>query len=702
MLLTTTSVPADEQWTVLSNDLNGWREPIGQCFIAGGAHLDPANPKRLVAEPGGGVIVNGKDGTSPDIYSRQEWGDVEVSLDFMIPRGSNSGVKMESVYEVQIFDSWKVAKPTGADCGGIYPRADLLPTYHYLGNGIPPRVNACRAPGEWQTLDIVFRAPVFDADGRKRFNVRMDKVVLNGQLIHDHIEVRWPTGNNWRLKEQPRAPLMLQMDHGPVAFRNVRVRALPVETNTAIVPTRQGGCDARQAEKVAAAHAGNHDLLLIGDSITHNLDLPPYREVWNQFYGPRNALDLGYSGGRTENILWNLQHGELDGQTPKVAVLLIGTNNCDDANYRIVHTPQQIAEGVAEIVKVLRTKTPKTKILLLSIFPRTNVYWQGNSKVERGSAEKRFATNQRASELIAQLADGKMVHFLNVNHVFLRLDGSIDPAMMPDLLHPSPKGALAWAKAMEPTLSQLMGEPSRDPSPPSNSALVPVSKLETDSYDWFGRHNEILKIKDDIDPEIVLIGDSITHFWAGQPESKIQNGPKAWQAVFGGRQVLNLGFGWDRIQNVLWRIDNGEFEGLHSKWLVINIGTNNFAGTVHARENTPAEIAEGVRAILVRIHARSPQTRIVLMGIFPRGQHASDPMRAKVAAVNRLLAEFGKVRGIAYLDIGPKFISSNGDLPQRLMNDFLHPTEAGYAVWAAALKPLLDENAKEQFEHAQN
>jgi lysophospholipase L1-like esterase len=245
--------------------------------------------------------------------------------------------------------------------------------------------------------------------------------------------------------------------------------------NSAVVPVQQRGMARRHAEKVAAARAANHDLLLIGDSITHNLDLPRFKAVWDQFYGSRNALDLGYSGARTENILWNLANGELEHQSPKVAVVLIGTNNSDDANYPVVHTAEQIAEGTRAIVALLRAKLPQTKILLLRIFPRTNVYKKGD--VERGSARQRFLTNLRAGELVARLADGQMVHFLDVNHVFLRLDGSIDAEMMPDLLHPSPRGARAWARAMEPKLCELMGDKSRDDVSESNSALVPVPKL---------------------------------------------------------------------------------------------------------------------------------------------------------------------------------------------------------------------------------
>jgi len=459
--------------------------------------------------------------------------------------------------------------------------------------------------------------------------------------------------------------------------------------NTAVVPTPQRGMAARHQQKVEAAKSGNHDLLLIGDSITHNLDLPAYKEVWDQFYAPRRALNLAYSGGRTENVLSNMQNRELENQSPKVAVLLIGTNNSDDANYPIVHTPEQIAEGTQAIVQLLRTKLPETKILLLRIFPRTNVYKKGD--VERGSAKRQFETNLRASELVARLADGKMVHYVDVNHVFLRLDGSIDPEQMPDLLHPSPKGALRWAKAMEPKLSELMGDKSRDGEPVANSALVPVPKLENDSYDWYARHADVLRIKDQTNPEVVMIGDSITHFWAGPPEAKIQRGKEAWKQLYGERRVLNLGFGWDRTQNVLWRFEHGEFDGLHPRYVVLNIGTNNFSGTANAKANTPAEVAEAIRAICLRIRSKSPESRIVLMGVFPRGAKATDPPRAKITELNRLLAEYGKVPGITFLDIGSQFLRPNGEIPRSLMSDFCHPTEQGYALWAAALKPLVQD-----------
>jgi hypothetical protein len=186
--------------------------------------MDAKNPKMLMANPGRGVLVNGPKGRTRNLLSKQKFGDIEAHLEFLIPQRSNSGVKFEGLYEIQISDSHGVQHPKAMDCGGIYPRAELEPQYHYLDEGVPPRVNAARPAGDWQTLNVLFQAPRFDAAGKKTANARFVKVVLNGQLIHENVEVKTPTGHAWREREMPTGPLLLQADHGPVAFRNVRVR----------------------------------------------------------------------------------------------------------------------------------------------------------------------------------------------------------------------------------------------------------------------------------------------------------------------------------------------------------------------------------------------------------------------------------------------------------------------------------------------
>jgi lysophospholipase L1-like esterase len=221
-----------------------------------------------------------------------------------------------------------------------------------------------------------------------------------------------------------------------------------------------------------------------------------------------------------------------------------------------------------------------------------------------------------------------------------------------------------------------------------NTALIPTPKLENDSYDWYARHEAILKLKDQLKPEVVMIGDSITHFWAGPPEAARQSGQESWRELFGRHPVLNMGFGWDRTQNVLWRLDHGEFDGLHPRFIVLNIGTNNFSTTANAHENTPAEVAEAIHAICARLRAKSPKSRMIVMGVFPRGQKPDDPFRAKIVQLNKLLATSSKM---TFVDIGSQFLDADGSIPSALMPDFCHPNEQGYTIWAKALKPYLCE-----------
>jgi hypothetical protein len=217
---------ADDKWIDLSaRGLDPWVGPTGDWFVAGNATMNPQDPNLLTSTPGSGVLVNGPRGKTRNLLSKQQFGDLEAHVEFLIPRHSNSGVKFEGLYEIQIRDSHDVRQPKAMDCGGIYPRAELKPTYHYLDDGVPPRVNAARPAGEWQTLDVIFQAPRFDAAGNKIANARFVKVLLNGQVIHENVAVKTPTGHAWREREVPAGPLLLQADHGPVAFRNVRVRS---------------------------------------------------------------------------------------------------------------------------------------------------------------------------------------------------------------------------------------------------------------------------------------------------------------------------------------------------------------------------------------------------------------------------------------------------------------------------------------------
>jgi len=458
--------------------------------------------------------------------------------------------------------------------------------------------------------------------------------------------------------------------------------------NPAALPVA-GYSPSRHAEKLVLSAKEKFDLIMIGNSITNNFEKPEYQPVWKQFFMPRKAINLGYSGYRTENLLWNIQNGELDGQSPRVIVLEIGTNNVDEKNYPTRHTAGQLAGGIEAIVKLLREKCPDSKVIVMRCFP--GCYGGPNPTSHRAILE-------RASDLVSRIADGHHIFYCDVNHVFLNMDGSINHEMMPDWLHPSPEGAKRWAQAMEPLLSDLMGDKSLDTAISSNPAVVPASKLEEDSYDWWNRHAEVLHIRDSINPEIVLIGNSITHFWGGLPALKnkdgkprIPNGPKAWDSAFGPHRVLNLGFGWDRTQNVLWRLDHGELDGLHPRSVIIDIGTNNTSQTANARMNSAAEIVAGIRAICLRVRSKVPGTKIILMALFPREQMPGNPRRLLINEVNRQLNRFAREERITFVDIGPKMVSPDGTISKEIMGDFCHPTERGYQIWADGIRSLIEE-----------
>jgi sugar phosphate isomerase/epimerase len=204
-------------------DLSAWRDNTGEWQNVGDAQLDPQNDKLLVTRSGSGALVNGPTGRTVHLFTRQEFGDLRAHLEFVVAKDSNSGVYFQGRYEIQVYDSWRKAPEyPGIECAGIYQRWDDERRPQGF-EGHSPRVNASRPPGRWQTLDVVFRAPRFDGNGRKIANARFEKVVHNGVLVHQDVELTGPTRASAYPDEKPLGPLMLQGDHGPVAYCNIWV-----------------------------------------------------------------------------------------------------------------------------------------------------------------------------------------------------------------------------------------------------------------------------------------------------------------------------------------------------------------------------------------------------------------------------------------------------------------------------------------------
>ncbi|MEY2429875.1 MAG: hypothetical protein QOJ40_2760 [Verrucomicrobiota bacterium] len=203
-------------------DLAGWRKPAGEWMAAKSVSLDPTDPEKFLVTPGKGILLNGEKAKSVNLISEPEFADIEAHVEFWIPKHSNSGVYLMGRYEIQIYDSYGVEKDKypGIECGGIYGR--WINEKNVEGHS--PRVNASKPPGHWQTFDITFRAPRFDAEGKKTENARIVKVIHNGKVIHENVELTGPTRSALSDKEKATGPILLQGNHGPVAFRNLRIK----------------------------------------------------------------------------------------------------------------------------------------------------------------------------------------------------------------------------------------------------------------------------------------------------------------------------------------------------------------------------------------------------------------------------------------------------------------------------------------------
>lgn len=216
-------------WRPLLNghDLSGWHAekggPVDWFTSRSVVWKRVFSPTRLNAKAAeGDRIVNGKDGKAVNLVTDDKFGDFELYLEFMLAKGSNSGVYLHGLYEIQVFDSYGFTGPlTVGDCGGIYELTDG-------GGGSPPAENACKPPGEWQSLHVWFQAPRFDAAGKVAARPKVLRALLNELVVQEQVTLPGPTLSHVNLPEAVTNPIMLQGDHGPVAYRNIYIKELGV------------------------------------------------------------------------------------------------------------------------------------------------------------------------------------------------------------------------------------------------------------------------------------------------------------------------------------------------------------------------------------------------------------------------------------------------------------------------------------------
>ena len=222
--------------------------------------------------------------------------------------------------------------------------------------------------------------------------------------------------------------------------------------------------------------------------------------------------------------------------------------------------------------------------------------------------------------------------------------------------------------------------PAAKPAPPSPRT---AEDAVTPAMVKLNRHEGIMARKAKGEIGLLFLGDSITDFFPGVAKT-------TW-AKYAPYKPANFGVGGDRTENVLWRITNGELDGLHPKVTVIMIGSNNIG---QCPTEKPEWAAAGVKKIVDIVHEKMPATKVLLLGVFPRGEKPDDPKRLKVAEINKIISTFGDGSKTRYLDITKAFLEPDGTLTKEVMHDYLHPTARGYEIWYEAMKPLVDEMMK--------
>jgi lysophospholipase L1-like esterase/predicted esterase len=370
----------------------------------------------------------------------------------------------------------------------------------------------------------------------------------------------------------------------------------------------------------------------------------------------RPVINLAFSGnGQLEKELIDLIN-EIDA---KVYVL-----DCLPNLVAARFDSTEVRKRIMESVKSIRQKYPTTPILLTDHAG----YTEGYLMPER---QKLFeAANKNLAIAFAQLQKEGITNIftLKIGEIRLDLDAMVDGT------HPNDYGMMQYAKAYETKLREIMNEPKGN-----FITQVPVrQRREPASYEWEKRHYDILDLNKTEPSKIVFIGNSITHNWGGKPINNRIRGANSWQKYLEPLQVRNFGFGWDRVENVLWRIYHEALEGISPEKIVLNIGTNN----LHL--NTDEEIAEGLNMLIRAIKIRQPQAEIYVLGIYPRRGKEE-----RVAGLNLKIKQMAQSAMIQYADVGAALLLDTKKINEKLFSDGLHPNAEGYEILGKALSELL-------------
>ncbi len=378
----------------------------------------------------------------------------------------------------------------------------------------------------------------------------------------------------------------------------------------------------------------------------------------------RPLINLGFSGnGRLEKEVIDLM-GEIDAKMYVLDCL----PNLDASD---VAKSETVKNLVIQSVRYLQQRNPNTPVLLVEHCGFTDESLNSSHKknVNALNQAQRLAFQQLKSE------GNNNLYLLSKKEIGLSMDGTVDG------IHPNDLGMQDYADAYEKLIRTVVNEPMGE----YPTTQPRIQNRDAKVYDWDSRHQEILSLNKSKPPRIVFFGNSITHFWGGDPKTSMVNGMDSWNQFMEPLGVRNFGYGWDRIENVLWRVYHDELLGYEANQIVILIGTNNIS------INSNTEILEGLNFLIQAIKSRQPKADILLLGIYPR---RNDEL--KIAELNQGVVAVAGLMNARYLDAGKVLLDENGKINETLFTDGLHPNAEGYRKLAQWMTPYLKPAEKIQ------
>jgi len=364
----------------------------------------------------------------------------------------------------------------------------------------------------------------------------------------------------------------------------------------------------------------------------------------------RPVINLGFSGnGMLELPIINLMT-EIDA---KLFVL--------DCLPNMYCSSEETYQRIISSVKLLKSKRVNTPILLVEHagYPdgalnieRYNMYTNLNKVMKRAFSDLR---SQGFSDLF----------LLTSKDINLTMESTVAGT------HPSDLGMMSYANAYERIIRSILHEPSGN-----ISTTIPRTQYrELGVYDWEQRHQKILSLNRENPPEICVLGNSIINYWAGEPLAGFRRGVKSWNNLFSGSVTRNMGFGWDRTENLLWRINHDELDGFKARQIILLIGTNNLA------YNSDEEILSGIKLILKSIKYHQSGSKLLMIGILPRRNNEE-----RITLLNQKIAQITCLYAVDYIDVSSPLLMSDGKINETLFSDGLHPNEKGYQEISELLK----------------